>query len=72
VSANFTGLTSESCAAACNENGCVLGNGRPHCMHPCKGSLPLHLANDPELMQLRSEACAVLGVKNTQLTEVQP
>ncbi len=53
----FAGLTRENCATACNEQGCIMGAGRPRCFHPMKGALPLHLANDEELMRLRSQAC---------------
>jgi hypothetical protein len=61
--ADLAGLTRDSCAGACSKDGCVLGAGRAICMHPCKGGVPLHLANDPVLQKLKAEAREMLGFR---------
>jgi hypothetical protein len=65
----FAGLTIEDCATACGPDGCVIAAGLPQCMHPCKGAVPPHLKSNADVMKLRAEACAVLGVKNTHVLE---
>ena len=60
----LTGLTKVDCAASCSATGCVIADGRPQCMHPCKGGVPFTLKNDPAIQRLYADACSALSVPN--------
>ncbi len=61
---HLAGLTKVDCPIGCNADGCVIGAGKPHCMHPCKGGVPFNFKNDPAIQKIYTEACTVLGVPN--------
>jgi len=63
ASADLAGLTRETCAAGCSENGCVLAGGQPFCFHPCKGGTPQLLKNDPAIQKLEAQAREMLGLR---------
>ena len=44
--------------------GCVIADGKPHCMHPCKGGVPFNFKNDPAIQKIYADACSALGVPN--------
>jgi hypothetical protein len=60
----LAGLTKVDCAAGCNEAGCVIADGKPYCMHPCKGGVPQKFKDDPAIQQVYADACSALGVPN--------
>jgi hypothetical protein len=60
----LSGITKSDCATACNANGCVIGGGRPRCMHPCKSGIPIELLNDRAIQDAFDAACTALGVRN--------
>jgi hypothetical protein len=63
----LAGLTKVDCAAGCNADGCVIADGKPFCMHPCKGGVPFKFKNDPAIQKIYTEACTALGVPNKNM-----
>lgn len=60
----LSGFSRVDCPIGCSINGCVIADGKPFCMHPCKGGVPFNFKNDPEIQKLYAEACSALGVPN--------
>ena len=60
----LAGITRLECPAACNRDGCVVGLGRPICMHPCKSGIPNNLLNDLAIQESYDSACITWGVRN--------
>ena len=60
---NLAGMTRVACAAACNEQRCVIG-GLPRCLHPGKSGIPIELLNDRAVHEAFDTACAFLGTRN--------
>ncbi len=60
----LAGLTKNDCAIGCSATGCVIADGRQHCMHPCKGGVPFTFKDDPAIQKLYADACMALGVQN--------
>ena len=61
---DLAGIRKDSCPTACNLNHCVIGAGRPLCMHPCMSGVPHQHKNDAAIQKIYAQACTVLGVKN--------
>jgi hypothetical protein len=60
----LAGMTKLDCPTACNINGCVVGLGKPVCMHPLKSGIPNNLINDLAILESYDAACIALGVRN--------
>jgi hypothetical protein len=65
----LSGLTKVDCAIGCTPTGCVIADGKPHCMHPCKGGVPFNFKNDPAIQKIYADACSALGVQNKHQVE---
>jgi hypothetical protein len=63
----LAGLTRADCAVGCTASGCVIADGRPHCMHPCKSGVPSTFKDDPTIQKLYADACGALGIQNKHL-----
>jgi hypothetical protein len=61
---SLEGISRLNCPTACNREACVIGLGRPVCMHPCKSGIPNNLLGDLAIQASYDRACIAVGARN--------